>query len=913
MSPAPDAPESQQQIQERLRDLAREKSNLQLVINLMNRVSAAQGLGNVVEAVLLGILDMIGGTNIGLYYRIGDDLYHADLLGGPRQLEDFDDEEVRRAYSTGDPVERLHDFGDTHMRSPEFTSAYTWTCPLKAGADVVGVLRLENLHIAMAELQGHLPTLLRSVASVLKNEILGETKLKQAYDQVRSARDGLEAEVAVRTSDLQHAYAQLQSELDLRTQAESELARVNRALRMLSNSNQMLIRAGGEEQLLAEVCRIAVEEGGHVMAWAGYAEHDAAKTIRPVAFAGSDREYLARAGLTWGDDDQVRSACGTAIRTGRTCVARHLHREPAFAPWREAAVCSGFQSVIALPLVIEGVAAGALGIYSAQADAFDVTEIAILEELAADVAFGIGALRARAARDRATQDLAESEHRLAQISEAIDEAFWLIDAATDRIIYVSPGYEKIWDRTCASLRDDPQSWWASIHADDRLRVQDAALAIGATGSFEVEFRILRPDESVRRIKYRAFAIHGADGAVRRIAGVAEDVTDRRQLEDQFRQSQKMEAVGQLAGGIAHDFNNLLAVIEMQASLLLDDNRMDATVRGGIAHIMGASRRAAELTRQLLTFSRRQVKHDANIDLREVLGPMTGMLRRVLGENIALEERLAPAAPRIKADPGMMEQVLMNLAVNARDAMPQGGRLTVELIEVAFDEGDVPAHPRATPGHYLCLAVGDTGCGITEADLAHIFEPFFTTKDVGKGTGLGLAIVFGIIEQHHGWIEVDSVVGVGTTFRVYLPVLPMATAATNAERSGPAMSNGGHETILLVEDDDAVRAVTMLALQRHGYQVVEAESGVAALAAWDVLPVPPDLLLTDLVMPGTVSGCALAKQLVARRPALKVICASGYCPELALGGTPLDPAWGFLQKPYPMGELTRVVRQCLDRP
>ena len=174
-------------------------------------------------------------------------------------------------------------------------------------------------------------------------------------------------------------------------------------------------------------------------------------------------------------------------------------------------------------------------------------------------------------------------------------------------------------------------------------------------------------------------------------------------------------------------------------------------------------------------------------------------------------------------------------------------------------------------------------------------------------------MFGIIEQHHGWIEVDSVVGVGTTFRVYLPVLPMATAATNAERSGPAMSTGGHETILLVEDDDAVRAVTMLALQRHGYQVVEAESGVAALAAWDVLPVPPDLLLTDLVMPGTVSGCALAKQLVARRPALKVICASGYCPELALGGTPLDPAWGFLQKPYPMGELTRVVRQCLDRP
>jgi two-component system cell cycle sensor histidine kinase/response regulator CckA len=911
MSPAPDAIETRQ-LQERMRLLAQEKSNLQLVINLMNRVTAAQGLGNVVEAVLLGILDVIGGTNIRLYYRIGDDLYHADLLAGPRRIDDFDDEAVRRAYTTGEPAEREHDFGDTHMRSPEFTSAYTWTCPLKAGPDVVGVLRLENLHIAMAELQGYLPTLLRSVASVLKNEILGETKLKQAYDQVRSARDGLEAEVAVRTSDLQHAYAQLQGELDLRTRAEAELARVNRALRMLSNSNQMLIRAGGEELLLAEVCRIAVDEGGHVMAWAGFAEHDAGRTIRPVAFAGTSREYIAVVGPTWGDDDQVRSVCGTAIRTGQTCVARHLHLETAFAPWREAARRCGFQSVIALPLLIEGVAIGALGIYSAQPDAFDEAEITIMEELAADVSFGIGALRTRAARDRAAHDLAESEHRLAQISEAIDEAFWLIDAATDRMIYVSPGYEKIWGRTCASLRDDPQSWWTSIHAEDQARVREAALALEATGSFEVEFRTVRPDQAVRWIKYRAFAIRDAAGAVRRIAGVAEDITARRHLEDQVRQSQKMEAVGQLAGGIAHDFNNLLAVIEMQASLLLDDEQMDAQVRGGIEHIMGASRRAADLTRQLLTFSRRQVKQDANIDLGQVLRPMAGLLRRVLGERIVLEEWMAAALPRIKADPGMMEQVLMNLAVNARDAMPRGGRLSIELGEVAFEESDLPAHPRATPGRYLCLAVGDTGCGISEADAAHIFEPFFTTKEVGKGTGLGLAIVFGVVEQHHGWIEVDSEVGRGSTFRVYLPALPLSAVAAGAGPSGPSASNAGHEAILLVEDDAAVRAVTMLALQRQGYHVVAAESGVAALAVWNAMTSLPDLLLTDLVMPGTVSGCALAKELVARRPALKVICTSGYCAEVAQGDTPLDPGWAFLQKPYPMGELTSVVRRCLDR-
>ena len=911
MSRAPDATGSNRQLEERLRLLAQEKSNLQLVVNLMNRVSAAQGLGNVVEAMLLGILDVIGGTNIRLYFRVGDDLVRADLLDGQRRLDDFDDEGVRQAYTTGEPFERRDDFCSTHLQGPGFTSAYTWTYPLKAGAEVVGVLMLENLHIAMDELQGHLPTLFRSIASELKNEILGETRLKQAYDQVSRARDGLEAEVAVRTADLQHAYAQLQGELERRARTEAELARVNRSLRMLGESNQMLLRTSDEQQLLSAVCRIAVEDGGHVMAWVGFAQHDEHRSIRPAAFAGAGDRYLDGVELTWADDAAVASACGTAIRTGATQVARHLMKEAAFAPWRERAKAAGFQSVIALPLAIEGEVVGALGIYSAQPDAFDAAEIAVLEELAGDVAFGISAARARAARDRAAGELAESEHRLAQISEAIDEAFWLVEAGTGRVIYVSPGYEKIWRRPGAELLADPQAWWRAIQADDRARVREAEAALAVLGSTQVEFRVVLPDQAVRRIKYRAFAVRDASGIVRRIAGVAEDVTERRQLEEQFRQSHKMEAVGQLAGGIAHDFNNLLAVIEMQASLLMDDAQLDAAVRTGLEHIMGASRRGADLTRQLLTFSRRRVKQDAELDLRTVLAPMAGMLRRVLGDNIVLEERLAAGLPRVKADPGMMEQVLMNLAVNARDAMPGGGRLTVDLHEVLFAERDATAHPRSTPGHFVCLQVSDTGCGIAEADVARIFEPFFTTKEVGKGTGLGLAIVFGVVEQHHGWIEVDTAIGRGATFRVYLPALAGATAAA---ATAPAETGGttvGHETILVVEDDDAVRALTTLALERQGYHVVAAASGAAALAAWETLTTLPDMLLTDLVMPGPVSGRDLAQRLVARRPQLKVVCASGYCPETAIGEAPLDPAWSFLQKPYPMGELMRVVRRRLD--
>jgi two-component system, cell cycle sensor histidine kinase and response regulator CckA len=390
-----------------------------------------------------------------------------------------------------------------------------------------------------------------------------------------------------------------------------------------------------------------------------------------------------------------------------------------------------------------------------------------------------------------------------------------------------------------------------------------------------------------------------------------DLTDRRRLEEQYRQSQKMEAVGQLAGGIAHDFNNMLTVVQMHASLLLEDPGIPEPVADGLQPILDACDRAANLTRQLLTFSRRQKKSARPLDLREIFDAMLKLLRRVLGEEISLETRFSSHLPLVQADPGMMEQVLMNLVVNARDAMAQGGRLSVALESLQVEPGKIPASWSATPGTFVRLSVSDTGTGISPDILPRIFEPFFTTKEVGRGTGLGLATVFGIVEQHQGWVDVATEVGCGTTFHIYLPAGDsMSEPAATPTR--PAIVGGGDETILLVEDDPAVRAVAAPALRRRGYEVIEAGCAQEAMTKWSSVEGSVDLLLTDLVLPGGVSGQVLAEQLHQRQPDLITVFTSGYSEEILSGRLQLKEGTAYLAKPYRIADLAVIVRQNLDR-
>ena len=387
----------------------------------------------------------------------------------------------------------------------------------------------------------------------------------------------------------------------------------------------------------------------------------------------------------------------------------------------------------------------------------------------------------------------------------------------------------------------------------------------------------------------------------------------RKTQEDLRQSQKLEAIGQLAGGIAHDFNNLLAVISGNADLgRMEAQKHSTEVTECLDQISAASERAANLTRQLLAFSRKQMMHSEPVDLDTVITNLSKMLERIIGEDIALRCHHTAGLPLVRADIGMLEQVLVNLVVNARDAMPGGGQLHISTEQQTFEAGCDPSHPEARPGVFVCMTVKDTGVGIAPENMPRIFEPFFTTKGVGKGTGLGLATVYGIVKQHQGWIEVSSQVGVGTTFKIYLAALECARPALN-NRTPEVEPPRGNETILLVEDEEALRSITRLLLERFGYRVLEAGSGPEALKIWESAASEVDLLLTDVIMPDGISGRMLAEDLRGKKNSLKVIFLSGYGGEVLGESNEFLRQTNsyFLQKPCAPRDLLRAVRCCLN--
>jgi PAS domain S-box-containing protein len=389
-----------------------------------------------------------------------------------------------------------------------------------------------------------------------------------------------------------------------------------------------------------------------------------------------------------------------------------------------------------------------------------------------------------------------------------------------------------------------------------------------------------------------------------------DITERRKLEAQFRQAQKMEGIGQLAGGVAHDFNNMLATIQMNVDLLrIEDNITPAQLEIA-TEIGGAAQRAAALTRQLLLFSRKETMQLRDLDLTESINEMTKMLRRTLGEEIQIKFKFAMQSLFLHADASMLDQVLLNLAVNARDAMPHGGRLIIETSAVEFDETTARQNPQTRPGSFVCLSVSDTGGGIPPEILPRIFEPFFTTKEVGKGTGLGLATVFGIVQQHQGWINVYSEVGQGTTFRIYLPRLA-ARPRQNPEAAALPAVRGKNETILLVEDNSFLHHSMRNILLQLGYRVLAASHGIGALNLWKQHRAEIQLLLTDLVMPGGMTGKDLGRRLLQENPKLKVIYTSGYSADIITKELRLQEGVNFLGKPFDAHQLAQIIRNRLD--
>jgi PAS domain S-box-containing protein len=400
--------------------------------------------------------------------------------------------------------------------------------------------------------------------------------------------------------------------------------------------------------------------------------------------------------------------------------------------------------------------------------------------------------------------------------------------------------------------------------------------------------------------------------------LANDVTERkraeqalRESEEQLRQSQKLEGVGQLAGGIAHDFNNLLTVIIGFSSLAMRGLQSEDPLLSTLEEIKKAGDRAASLTRQLLAFSRRQVLQPKVLNLDSVVSEMEKMMRRLIGENIDLRAALAPDIGSVKADPGQIEQIILNLAVNARDSMPEGGKLTIETGNAYLDEEYVKHHVGAQAGPHVMLAVSDTGSGMDQKTQARIFEPFFTTKELGKGTGLGLSTVYGIVKQSGGNIWVYSEVGRGTTFKIYLPRVD--EGAPEYKRSSHLDEvHQGSETILLIEDEEMLRKLARQTLSMYGYQVLDAANGAAAISMCEQHPGKIDLVLTDVIMPG-LSGREVADRLLELRPEMRVLFMSGYTDDAIVHQGVLDEAANFLQKPFAPDSLAQKVREVLDQP
>ncbi len=503
------------------------------------------------------------------------------------------------------------------------------------------------------------------------------------------------------------------------------------------------------------------------------------------------------------------------------------------------------------------------------------------------------------------------EQRLRSVLESVPDVLYSVDPSLTERYYVSPACTSVLGHGPAELEADPKLWLRCIHSEDQPRYSTELDGVVRTGrQASLEYRLRHPDGSLRRIRETIVPIADERGMVFRLDGIASDVTNERRLEEQFRQAQKMEAVGRLAGGVAHDFNNLLTVITSYSELLLGDLESTDPRREDLEEIRKAAAGAAGLTRQLLAFSRQQVLEPRVLDLNEIVSGAGKMLQRLIGEDVALVTVLAPDLGAVKADPGQLEQVIMNLAVNARDAMPQGGKLTIETTNVDLDVTYTMEHTAVSPGPYVLLTVSDTGVGMDEETQRRIFEPFFTTKQTGTGTGLGLATVYGIVKQSGGFIWVYSEPGHGTTFKIYLPRVDEPAEAE--QRGTTPQYVHGTETVLLAEDAGPLRAVARQILKREGYTVLEAPDGKSALEGAAAHDGPIHLLITDVIMP-EMSGRQLAERLKQQRPELKVLFVSGYTDDAIIRHGVLEPGIAFLQKPFSPELLARKVREVLDSP
>lgn len=687
---------------------------------------------------------------------------------------------------------------------------------------------------------------------------------------------------------------------------ERRLQQINRARMLMSESNRALARAKDEEHLLAAVCRLAVEIGGYRLAWVGLANDDAGKTVTPVAQFGLEG-YVEQLDLTWADTEHGRGPTGTAIRTRQPAIAQDIPRDPAFRPWREAALKHGFASSIALPLVSQDRCFGAFCLYAEEADAFSAEEVTLLSELGKELAFGMTTLRAQAEKQQAEEALQQREEHFRALIEKSLDIIAVLDGK-GALLYGSPSIQQMLGYDPGSLIG--KGIFSLVHPEDVQELRRGLEALAATPgrTLAVEFRLCHADGSWRIIE--ASSKNLLDDPV--VAGIvinARDLTEERRRQEYLQAQERLMTVGQLAAGIAHDFNNIMATIALLSGTLERDP--DHPTRQSYSRtISEQARHAGNLIGQILDFSRRSIMTRRQLDLLPFVKEVARLLRRTLPESIEVDVTAAQRPYLVTADPTHLQQVLMNLAVNARDAMPDGGVLQIGLAALHLGPRDRPPLPEMAPGQWIMLGVSDSGHGIPAEAMPHLFEPFFTTKEPGRGTGLGLAQVYGIVKQLHGEIEVISKVGQGSTFLIYLPA-SVAPSEKEAGRNDTAPTAGRGELILVAEDNRATREAICDVLTGLGYSVVDAANGEEALHLFTEHAGEIALIVSDLVMP-IMGGTELHARLREVDPSVKMVLMTGYPLEDGDKELLYEGVVAWVQKPFNISKLATLVDDALGK-
>ncbi|MBF8258829.1 MAG: multi-sensor hybrid histidine kinase [Actinobacteria bacterium] len=684
----------------------------------------------------------------------------------------------------------------------------------------------------------------------------------------------------------------------VKKKTEEQLRKILSWESALRKTNEKIL-SGIDFKEVFEIACDAIMEMGYRMCWIGLAEPD--QTVRPIASRGFDEGYLETIRVRWDESPEGRGPTGIAIRTGRLYVMQDLQGENLYAPWREAALQRGYHSSAAIPLKLsEEDLIGCLTIYSERKDAFGPEEVHNLETFGQQCTIALMSARR-------LEELRDTTRRLAFHIEQLPMGYIVWDGEF-RVLEWNPAAERIFGwKANEAIGKNAYELIIAKEARPRFERGWSKLLKGDESSYSLNANI-RKDGKIITCEWFNALLRDASGNVSGVLSMVHDVTEKTELEKQLRVSQKMESVGTLAGGIAHDFNNSLTGIIGFGELLRMRMAGDEQALHDLDEILRCAERAATLTRQLLTFARRQFMEPVNLNVSTLVADLMKLIGKVVGEHIEVKTSLENNIPTIHVDRGQIEQVVMNLCLNSRDAMPEGGRLTVETEDVVLEEEYVRHNAYMRTGRYALLTVSDTGVGMDEKTRERVFDPFFTTKRPDKGTGLGLAMVYGIVKQHGGFIHLYSEPGKGTAFKVYFPAIEAQPDAVPEKRREEIL-RGGMETILLAEDEEAIRALVERTLKELGYTVLVASNGEEAIELFRQNK-EIALAVLDVVMPRK-GGMEAFKEMHKANPNLKVIFMSGYAINAIHDSFVLIAGMPFLQKPFGPTILARKIREVLD--